>query len=60
MFLNEVALGKQYKITKDDSSLVEAPKDYDSVLACGRTEPGKYTVYDCWQITDIHTPVQFA
>ncbi|BFZ09137.1 hypothetical protein BsWGS_12176 [Bradybaena similaris] len=39
MFLNEVALGKQYKITKDDASLVEAPRGYDSVLACGRTEP---------------------
>ncbi|CAG5126727.1 unnamed protein product [Candidula unifasciata] len=39
MFLNEVALGKQYKIIRDDPSLVVAPKGYDSVLACGRVEP---------------------
>ncbi|XP_030425576.1 protein mono-ADP-ribosyltransferase PARP3 isoform X1 [Gopherus evgoodei] len=39
MFLNEVALGKEYRITQDDSSLRKAPPGYDSVIACGRTEP---------------------
>ncbi|CAM4698325.1 protein mono-ADP-ribosyltransferase PARP3 isoform X1 [Lepidochelys kempii] len=39
MFLNEVALGKEHRITQDDSSLCEAPPGYDSVIACGKTEP---------------------
>ncbi|XP_005100577.1 protein mono-ADP-ribosyltransferase PARP3 [Aplysia californica] len=39
MFLNEVALGSQHRITRDDSSLVQAPSGYDSVLACGQQEP---------------------
>ncbi|XP_003217614.2 protein mono-ADP-ribosyltransferase PARP3 [Anolis carolinensis] len=39
MFLNEVALGKEHRITCDDSSLRKPPDGYDSVLACGRTEP---------------------
>lgn len=40
MFLNEVALGKEYTITQDDSSLRKAPAGYDSVIACGSQEPG--------------------
>ena len=40
MFLNEVAIGKQHVITRDDSSLKVAPKGFDSVLAKGRVEPG--------------------
>uniref|UniRef100_A0A8C3Q3Y0 Uncharacterized protein n=1 Tax=Geospiza parvula TaxID=87175 RepID=A0A8C3Q3Y0_GEOPR len=39
MFLTEVALGKPYRITRDDPTLREPPAGYDSVLACGRTEP---------------------
>ncbi|NXI05216.1 PARP3 polymerase, partial [Pachycephala philippinensis] len=39
MFLTEVALGKPYRITCDDPSLCQPPAGYDSVLACGRTEP---------------------
>jgi poly [ADP-ribose] polymerase len=39
MFLGEVALGKEYSITRDDSSLKKAPEGYDSVVARGRTEP---------------------
>ncbi|KAM9133876.1 protein mono-ADP-ribosyltransferase PARP3 isoform 2-T2 [Pangshura tecta] len=39
MFLNEVALGKEYRITRDDPSLRKAPPGYDSVIACGQTEP---------------------
>uniref|UniRef100_A0A3Q1IU60 Poly [ADP-ribose] polymerase n=1 Tax=Anabas testudineus TaxID=64144 RepID=A0A3Q1IU60_ANATE len=39
MFLNEVALGKEYTITKDDSSLTKAPAGYDSVVARGCMEP---------------------
>ncbi|XP_074734936.1 protein mono-ADP-ribosyltransferase PARP3 isoform X2 [Strix uralensis] len=39
MFLTEVALGKSYRITCDDPTLCQPPAGYDSVLACGRTEP---------------------
>jgi poly [ADP-ribose] polymerase len=39
MFLNEVALGKQHIINKDDSSLRVAPKGFDSIVAKGWTEP---------------------
>jgi poly [ADP-ribose] polymerase 2/3/4 len=39
MFLNEVALGKEHHITRDDSSLIRPPKGYDSVVAQGNTEP---------------------
>eukprot|EP00800_Vazella_pourtalesii_P007918 TRINITY_DN2107_c0_g1_i1.p1 TRINITY_DN2107_c0_g1~~TRINITY_DN2107_c0_g1_i1.p1 ORF type:complete len:597 (+),score=136.95 TRINITY_DN2107_c0_g1_i1:61-1851(+) len=39
MFLNEVALGNEHTITRDDSSLVKAPSGYDSVVARGTTEP---------------------
>ncbi|XP_050168806.1 protein mono-ADP-ribosyltransferase PARP3 isoform X2 [Myiozetetes cayanensis] len=39
MFLAEVALGKPYRITSDDPSLYQPPAGYDSVLACGQTEP---------------------
>ncbi|KAM4722041.1 protein mono-ADP-ribosyltransferase PARP3 [Rhinophrynus dorsalis] len=39
MFLNEVALGKEHHITRDDSSLRCPPKGYDSVVARGLTEP---------------------
>ncbi|XP_062356691.1 protein mono-ADP-ribosyltransferase PARP3 [Cinclus cinclus] len=39
MFLTEVALGKSYRITCDDPTLCQPPAGYDSVLACGQTEP---------------------
>ncbi|XP_023791242.1 poly [ADP-ribose] polymerase 3 isoform X2 [Cyanistes caeruleus] len=39
MFLTEVALGKPYCITRDDPTLCQPPAGYDSVLACGQTEP---------------------
>ncbi|KAM9410724.1 protein mono-ADP-ribosyltransferase PARP3 isoform 1-T2 [Pholidichthys leucotaenia] len=39
MFLNEVALGKEHAITKDNPSLKKAPAGYDSVVARGRVEP---------------------
>lgn len=39
MFLNEVALGKEKHITRDDSSLVKAPSGFDSVVARGHREP---------------------
>ena len=41
MFLNEVALGKEHTITRDNGGLVKAPAGYDSVVARGRTEPGE-------------------
>lgn len=39
MFLNEVALGKEHHITRDDPSLVRPPPGYDCVIAKGMTEP---------------------
>lgn len=39
MFLCEAALGKESRITVDDSSLVKAPDGFDSVLAMGQSEP---------------------
>ncbi|XP_008295097.1 protein mono-ADP-ribosyltransferase PARP3 [Stegastes partitus] len=39
MFLNEVALGKEHTITKDNSSLKKAPAGCDSVVARGSVEP---------------------
>ncbi|KAM9410726.1 protein mono-ADP-ribosyltransferase PARP3-like isoform 1-T3 [Pholidichthys leucotaenia] len=39
MFLNEVALGKEYTITNDKPSLKKAPVGYDSVVARGQVEP---------------------
>ncbi|XP_022047918.2 protein mono-ADP-ribosyltransferase PARP3 [Acanthochromis polyacanthus] len=39
MFLNEVALGKEHTITRDNSSLRKAPAGYDSVVARGSVEP---------------------
>ncbi|XP_071781970.1 protein mono-ADP-ribosyltransferase PARP3 [Centroberyx gerrardi] len=39
MFLNEVALGKEHTITRDNSSLKKAPAGYDSVVARGTVEP---------------------
>ncbi|KAL3852914.1 hypothetical protein ACJMK2_016520 [Sinanodonta woodiana] len=39
MFLNEVALGKEYHITMDDCSLTQPPSGYDSIVAKGQTEP---------------------
>lgn len=35
MFLVEAALGKEYPLERDDSSLKAAPKGYDSVVAKG-------------------------
>lgn len=42
MFLNEVALGKEHYITRDDPSLRQPPKGFDSVVAKGHTEPGPF------------------
>jgi len=39
MFLNEVCLGKEYNITRDDHSLRHAPAGFDSVVARGHHEP---------------------
>lgn len=45
MFLNEVALGKEYTITRDDPFLKEAPNGYNSVVARGTQEPGQCPFY---------------
>lgn len=39
MFLNEVALGKEHHITRDDCSLTKPPAGFDSIVARGCTEP---------------------
>jgi len=39
MFLSEVVIGKQHSIVEDDTSLVQAPNGYDSIIARGHTEP---------------------
>lgn len=39
MFLNEVALGKEHHIKRDDWRLTAAPKGYDSIVAKGSQEP---------------------
>ncbi|XP_021512719.1 protein mono-ADP-ribosyltransferase PARP3 [Meriones unguiculatus] len=39
MFLSEVALGKEHRITTDDPSLKSPPPGFDSVIAQGQTEP---------------------
>ncbi|KAK9814186.1 hypothetical protein WJX72_001934 [[Myrmecia] bisecta] len=39
MFLAEAALGKEYSLLRDDSSLRAPPSGFDSVVARGRTEP---------------------
>ncbi|XP_015243834.1 PREDICTED: poly [ADP-ribose] polymerase 3 [Cyprinodon variegatus] len=39
MFLSEVALGKEFTITKDNHTLKKAPAGYDSVVARGTMEP---------------------
>ena len=44
MFLNEAALGKEHHITMGDGSLKAAPKGYDSIVAKGRTEPGRVAI----------------
>ena len=41
MFLNEVALGKEFNLFCDDSSLKSAPSGHDSVVAWGHTEPSE-------------------
>ena len=40
MFLNEVALGDEHHITRDDWTLTAPPKGADCVVAKGCTEPG--------------------
>lgn len=44
MFLNEVALGKEHHIIKDNSSLTKPPDGFDSIIAKGHTEPGKWII----------------
>lgn len=39
MFLVEAALGKTCEIMRDDCTLAQAPRGYDSVRACGRQTP---------------------
>ena len=54
MFLNEVVLGKEHYITRDDWTLTAPPVGYDSIVAKGRTEPGIYTVcIIVWDCIDI-------
>ena len=49
MFLNEVALGKENIVKTNQSHLKAAPAGYDSVLAIGCTEPGKFLRVNTFQ-----------
>lgn len=44
MFLNEVVLGKEHHITRDDPSLTKPPNGFDCVIARGHTEPGDFYI----------------
>lgn len=44
MFLNEVALGMEHHITRDDWTLTKPPDGFDSIVAKGHTEPGKHSI----------------
>ncbi|XP_066900140.1 protein mono-ADP-ribosyltransferase PARP3 [Kogia breviceps] len=39
MFLGEVALGREYRVTISEPSLKQPPPGFDSVIARGHTEP---------------------
>ncbi|MCX4239708.1 WGR domain-containing protein [Paraliomyxa miuraensis] len=39
MFLCEAVLGKEHYITRDNWRLKAAPRGYQSIVACGKTEP---------------------
>ncbi|XP_043846197.1 protein mono-ADP-ribosyltransferase PARP3 [Dromiciops gliroides] len=39
MFLSEVVLGQEHRITKDDCTLRQPPPGYHSIIAQGQTEP---------------------
>lgn len=58
MFLSEVALGKEYIITKDDCSLKNPPAGYDSVVARGSVEPGTVLLQLALKFTVGHFSVQ--
>lgn len=47
MFLNEVILGKEHYIIKDDCSLTKPPAGFDSIVARGQTEPGNNDANKC-------------
>jgi len=57
MLLNEVVLGKQNKIIKDDPSLVAAPPGYNSVLACGTQMPDESHVHQDKKMSVSGNPV---
>ena len=58
MFLNEVALGKSQIVKQNQSHLKAAPAGYDSVLAIGCTEPGRYICVGDLDL--IHSKVRFC
>ena len=45
MFLVEVALGNMHFIKQCDGSLTKAPPGYDSIVARGNCEPGKFMIF---------------
>ena len=45
MFLVEVALGNMHFIKQRNLNLTEAPPSYDSIVARGKCEPGKFIVF---------------
>ena len=54
MFLNEVALGKEFLINNCNGSLRKAPTGYDSIVALGQKEPGKR-----WGDGELHNTCDF-
>jgi len=59
LLLNEVALGKMHKIHQDDSSLMKAPKGFDSVLATGTIMPDATKEFSDTTLSNSGHPVIF-
>jgi len=57
LLLNEVVLGNIHKINRDDSSLVKAPKGFESVLATGTQMPDPKAEYVDKSLSDSKHPV---
>ena len=58
MFLVEVALGNMHFIKQRNLNLTEAPPGYDSIVARGKCEPGKFIVFKLKKLVyDIKLPI---
>ena len=59
MFLNEVALGMEHHITRDDWTLTSPPSGKDCIIAKGRTEPGVHHSVCAWLLC-LHNYISSA